>query len=305
MRRRRNLRRFEILIIFAALAVVSISWVRSVPRGEPAAARTFKAAAIQMYSRMGDTRANRDHMVELARKAALRGADVIVFPEAAATGYVSEDSEIWTDPVRRPGEGRPLFGYAETLKGETVRALSSVARAMAVYIVVPFIEMDRGQKKYFNALVLVGPDGAIKSHYRKISPWPRAEATWAADGDLGLAWADTEFGRLGLLICYDIHSVARKLADKQCDTLLYSVAWVDAKPEMWFEERLPLLVKHYGVNLVAANWTFHPARPPAEKGYGYSRIIGADGKILARAGANLCEEIVIAELPVGKHSKEE
>ncbi|MHC4915826.1 MAG: carbon-nitrogen hydrolase family protein, partial [Planctomycetota bacterium] len=101
----------------------------------------------------------------------------------------------------------------------------------------------------------------------------------------------------GLLICYDIHSVADRLAKEGVDTLLYSIAWVDHKPRMWFNERLPGIADRLNVNIVASNWTFRRERPLVEKGYGYSRVIAADGRVLARASAALGEEIVFADLP--------
>jgi len=289
----------EAAVVSAAVVVAALSLVRSVSRTESAeeqrAPRTFRVAAVQMCSRMGDLNYNRARMAELARRAAARGAKVIVFPEAAVTGYVSADFEVWTDPVARPGQGRSLQNYAEPADGGSVRAFSKLSRELGVYIVVPFIEYDRARKKYFNTLVLVGPRGKVRAHYRKLHPWLPAESNWSAEGDLGLVWADTEYGRLGLLICYDMHWVGEQLAGKGADTLLYSVAWVGPPPQ-WFDGQLPEKAGRFKVNIVAANWTF--PRPPEFSGAGWSRVIAADGKALAAVQRPLGEEIVIADLPV-------
>lgn len=308
MRAQRRVRPVEAAVVFAAVVIAALSWVRSLPRGESAeesAPPTFRVAAVQMYSRMGDLSYNRAHMAELARRAAGRGAKVVVFPEAAVTGYVSVDGQVWTDPVRRPGEGRSLQNYAEPFRGKSVRFFSELAGELDIYIVVPFVEYDRAQKRYFNTLALVGPKGEVRAHYRKLNPWPGAEATWSSPGDRGLVWADTEFGRLGLLICYDVHSVAERLAARKVDTLLYPIAWVDSKPTLWFEERLPARADQLGVNIVAANWTFPPEREPPFRGAGYSRVISAGGKVLAASGRVLGEEIVMAELPVPPGARRE
>jgi predicted amidohydrolase len=291
MRSRRRAWTAAVAAVAAALAVAGLCWARSFPG-------TFRVAAVQMYSRMGDVNWNRGRMAGLARQAAARGARVIVFPEAAVSGYVSERFDIWTDPVARPGEGRSLQNYAEAVDGDSTRFFAGLARELGVYLTMPFVEYDRAQKKYYNSLVLLGPGGRVRAHYRKLNPWPLAEATWASRGDRGLAWADTEFGRLGLLICYDIHSVADRLAAEGVGTLLYAIAWVDRKPRRWFDRRLPAMAGRLGVNIVAANWTFDPRRPPQEKGCGYSRVIDARGRVRARARARLAEEIVIADLPV-------
>ncbi len=299
MRTQRKIRPVEIAVVSAAVVVAALSLVRSVSRTESAeelaAPRTFRVAAVQMYSRMGDLTYNRARMATLARRAAAKGADVIVFPEAAVTGYVSEGFEVWTDPRRNPGQGRSLQGYSEPVDGKSVQVFSKLSRELGVYIVVPFVEYDRDQKKYYNTLVLVGPGGKVRAHYRKLHPWLPAENTWASKGNRGLVWADTEFGRLGLLICYDMHWVGEQLAEEGADTLLYSVAWV-GPPQQWFAGQLMERAGRFKVNIVAANWTF--PREPEFSGAGWSRVIGADGKAPAATERVIGEEIVVADLPL-------
>ncbi|MHC4915414.1 MAG: carbon-nitrogen hydrolase family protein, partial [Planctomycetota bacterium] len=198
MSSKRRIKPIEAAVVSAALVLVGLAWARSF-RGiesaeDPTPPRTFRVAAVQMYSRMGDLGYNRARMEKLARDAAARGADVVVFPEAAVTGYVSEEFEIWTDPVARPDEGRSLQNYAEGAGDKSVARFTRLAAELGVYIVIPFIEYDREQKRYYNTLVLPGPKGGVRGHYRKLNPWPRAEATWATDGDRGLCAVDTEFG---------------------------------------------------------------------------------------------------------------
>ena len=64
---------------------------------------------------------------------------------------------------------------------------------------------EQGTGKHFNALCLVGPEGDLLLHYRKRTPWPYAEKGWASPGDRGLQTIDTPYGRLAILICYDIN----------------------------------------------------------------------------------------------------
>jgi predicted amidohydrolase len=299
----RRIRPAEAVVLAVALALTVLAWVRCAPRGAGApaagaAAPTVRVAAVQMHSRFAEPEANRARMETLARQAARRGAKIIVFPEAAVQGYVSPEFELWTDPARRPGEGRSLAGFAEPADGESARRFGRLAAELKCYLVVPFIERDEAAGRYYNSLLLFGPAGERLLHYRKLNPWPRGEATWAADGDLGLAHVDTEFGRLGLLICYDVHTVAAKLAAEKVDTLLYAIAWVDSKPEVWFGERLPEKARSLGVNIVAANWTFPEAHRLTDRGYGYSRVIDRTGRVLAAASGECAEEVVIADLPV-------
>ena len=55
-----------------------------------------------------------------------------------------------------------------------------------------------------------------------------------------------------------------------------------------------------GSVLLKLAWTFPEAERPGERGYGFSRVIDKSGKVLAAAKAECGEEIVIADLPLGK-----
>src|SRR5262245_55739744 len=88
------------LPVAAALAVVlsvilngAGSVVRSQPPAAPKADRpqTVKVAAIQCSSGLGDAEANRKKLTALIKEAAGEGAKIIVLPETAITGYLSQD----------------------------------------------------------------------------------------------------------------------------------------------------------------------------------------------------------------------
>ena len=111
-----------------------------------------------------------------------------------------------------------------------------------VYITVPLVEVDRtpvpgssdgppevqrGGPRLFNTVCLVSPQGKLVAHYRKLTPWPHPEKSWATPGDRGVQVYDTEYGRVGLAICYDIHTILEKYRPKKIWALLYPIAWVD------------------------------------------------------------------------------
>ena len=88
------------------------------------------------------------------------------------------------------------------------------------------------------------------------------------------------------------------MADKKIDTLLYSIAWVDWPRSEWFSKRLPAIARKNGFNIVAANWTVAKDPAPTWHGYGQSRIIDAQGKVLAEEKDPFFVGPVFAELPV-------
>ena len=263
---------------------------------------TVLAAAIQCHSKFGDPPGNRKKLTRLVRRAASRGAKIVVLPEAAVTGYLSADlNRTWQVPKRPVSEG--LTGVdpadaAEPVPGASTEIFSELAEQLGVYLTVPLVEVDRKTGSYYNTSVLFGPDGRMLIHYRKRDPWPWAERGWATPGDRGNPVVDTPFGRLGLLICYDIHGQARIMGRLKIDTLLYSVAWVDTKNSDWFAKALPGVAKANGFHIIAANWTVPKEPAPKWKGHGQSRIIDASGKLLAKVEGDLRDQIIYAELPM-------
>ncbi|MCK6474083.1 MAG: carbon-nitrogen hydrolase family protein [Planctomycetes bacterium] len=277
----------------------------------PPAPGTFRVAAIQYASEFGAVQANCDGLERLVREAARNGAQVIVMPEAAIPGYLSADLQTaWRDPVRRPNpkDGRSLEGIAETADGPSARRFRALAKELNVYMVATLIERAETQAppsvNYFNTALLIGPDGAVACHYRKLHPWARGEATWAQKGDRGLGTCETSFGRLGLMICYDIScGTVEQLKDAGVKTILYPIGWVCPSANDWFDGMLPEKVRDWGVNLVGANWSVRavPQGKDAWAGWGHSRIIAADGAVLARPKRDLGDAVLYADFPIEKN----
>ena len=290
--------------LLAAAALAGCAKPAELPQPPPAA-KSVLVAAIQCHSRFGDPAGNREHLAELVRRAARKGARIVVLPETAVTGYLSADlKRTWqagNRPVSAGLVGVSPAAAAETVPGPSTRMFARLADELDIYLTVPLLEADRKTGCYYNTSVLLGPDGRMLIHYRKRDPWPWAERGWATPGDRGNPVVDTPFGRLGLLICFDIHRQAEVMGRLKVDVLLYSIAWVEDAGSDWFAACLPAIARANGFNIVAANWTVPPEPAPNWHGYGQSRIIDAAGNLLAAVKDNLGEEIVYAELPVAAH----
>jgi predicted amidohydrolase len=280
---------------------------------------TVRVAAVQAPSVLGDVEANRARLTALVEKAAAGGAKIVVLPETAVTGYLSQDlSTNWHVP------GRPLdpafskgldpAKYAEEVPGPSTTHFAALAARSKVWIAVPLLEVEatpsdltdrdgsRRRPRYFNSVVLVAPKGEageIAAHYRKLNPWPHPEKSWAETGDRGLVTAETEWGRVGLAICYDVHSVFPGYAAAGIWTLLYSIAWVsDGNDADWFGRELPARAAKAGFHVVGANWSVDAPQP--WHGYGHSAVISKYGAVMAKAKTAVGDEIVYADLPRAK-----
>ncbi len=284
---------------------------------------TVKVAAIQCSSDMGEFAANTAKLTMLVREAAAGGAKIVVLPEAAITGYVSQDLQ-WNwhvegRPMDRSFRGRDPAPVAQTVPGPATEHFCALAKQLRVYLTIPLVErvdrttqhahasVRRGTQEeaatppvtFFNTVCLASPDGRLVAHYRKLNPWPFPEQSWATRGDRGIQVVETEYGRVGLAICFDIHTILENYEDQKLWALLYPIAWVDEEhPAHWFYHKLPREIGKYQHHLIGANWSVD--QPQRWRGYGFSTIISAEGKVLATAKSLYGSEIVNAELPTGK-----
>ena len=263
---------------------------------------SVQVAAIQFRTKFGDPVDNRKRLEPYIRTAAGHGAKIVVLPETAITGYTSEElNRTWHlkgRTLRDEFTGVDPLPVAETVPGPSTDQLGKLAGELKIYLTVPFVERagEGENARYYNTIVLLDPAGKIALHYRKLNPWPYAEIGWATPGDRGHPVLDTPYGRLGLLVCFDINFEPSALHKLQVDTLLYCIAWVDDENSRWFYRDLPGIAQRNDINIIGANWTV--TRHTDWSGYGHSLIITRKGNVLTRAADDLKEEILYATLPV-------
>lgn len=132
--------------------------------------------------------ANREAATVAVRAAAEQGAQVIVLPELTPSGYVLADA----DEARR---------RAESVAGPTVTGWAALALELGVVVVGGFCELgDDG--RVHNSAALVDPSG-VRAVYRKAHLWDREPERFVA-GDAPPPVVETAFGRIGVVVCYDL-----------------------------------------------------------------------------------------------------
>lgn len=264
-------------------------------------AKAVKVAAIQCSSDLGEVEGNRAKLKFLVEEAARNGAKIVVLPETSITGYLSQDLKTnWHVPgmpLDAKFKGRNPESAAETVPGTSTDQFCELAKRLGVYVTVPLLEVEKkdGKARYFNTVCLASPKGTLAAHYRKLTPWPLPEQSWATPGDRGVAVADTQYGKVGLAICYDIHSILDKYQPEKIWALLYPIAWVDTShPADWFWHALPEKLGKYDFHVIGANWSVDERQ--RWRGYGFSSIYASGGKLVASAKSLYGFEIVYADL---------
>lgn len=160
----------------------------------------YKAAACHVASCFNDTRATVEKAISLIGEAARAGAALIAFPEGFVPGF-----PVWA-ALRAPIENHDFFkrlaAEALLLDGPEIERLRLAARRNGIMVSIGFTEGTRASVGcIWNSNILIGPDGSLLNHHRKLVPTYYEKLVWANGDARGLRAVDTELGRIGMLIC--------------------------------------------------------------------------------------------------------
>lgn len=236
-----------------------------------------KIAAVQMDPKITKNSENLDKILLQTTTAASNGAELIVFPECALTGYVFNSRE----------EAMP---FMETIPGAATEKLAAACRQAGVHVVVGLLEIDGD--RCFNAAVLIGPEGLVGKYRKNHLPFLGIDR-FMDPGDKPFQVHQTPIGNIGMHICYDCNfpESARIMTLLGADILALPTNWPGGRDT----------IPRYIINARACENRVHVVavdRVGRERGVkflGRSKIADATGQTLAKGSANN-EEILYAEV---------
>jgi predicted amidohydrolase len=237
-----------------------------------------KIVAAQIECSLGDVDANIRKMSDFSARAKSAGAELIVFPEMADTGYAM--------PV--------IQKCARPWNEGAVPELRKIARNLSLAIISGVSE--REGDLIYNSQVFIEASGQIAGSYRKthlFTGTPIGEDACFSPGDELKSFPLGEF-RLGLGICYDLRfpEVYRTLALEQAvNVFVLSSAWPFPRVEHFRVLATARAIENQSY-LIVSN------RVGTDDGVtccGCSAIIDPYGVIVAGASTDR-EEIVLAEV---------
>ena len=136
----------------------------------------------------------------LIREAARNGAQLIAFPETYIPAFPVW-SALWA-PIRNHEFFARLAGQSLVLPGAELTRLCEAARSNGIFVSIGINERsDASVGCLWNANLLIGDDGQVLNHHRKIVPTFYEKLVWANGDGAGLKACDTRIGRIGMLIC--------------------------------------------------------------------------------------------------------
>jgi nitrilase len=159
-----------------------------------------KAAAVHASPVFLDLQATVDKTCSLIAEAARNGAQLVAFPETFIPAF-----PVWS-ALRSPIYNHDLFcrlaANSVTVPGPEVSQICAAAREFGAVVSVGINErVDSSLGCIFNSNLLIGTDGNVLNHHRKLVPTFYEKLTWAAGDGAGLRVCTTDFGRIGMLIC--------------------------------------------------------------------------------------------------------
>ena len=160
----------------------------------------FKAAAIHAAPVFLDKQATTKKAISLIREAAAAGAGIVAFPETYIPAF-----PVWA-ALGAPIDNHDLFvrmaDQSVLANGTEVKAIRDEARSLGIMVSIGISEKSPASVgAIWNSNLLIGEDGEILNHHRKLVPTFYEKLIWSAGDGAGLRVVDTRFGKIGQLIC--------------------------------------------------------------------------------------------------------
>ena len=238
----------------------------------------FKAACVQLRS-SGDVAENIRVTCDLVREAAAGGARFIATPEN-------------TNIMAQNNSAKLAATFDEALD-PSLPAFSALAKELNVWLSIGSLHIKVSDTKTANRSFLFAPDGSIRARYDKIHLFDVTVATGESyressqvEGGHQAVLADTEFGPLGLTVCYDLRfpQLYRRLAQKGAFAFTIPSSFTVPTGEAhWHVLMRARAIENGAFVIAAAQGGLHAN---GRKTYGHSLIVAPWGEVLAEAGTD-------------------
>jgi predicted amidohydrolase len=227
-----------------------------------------RIAAVQLSPVVGDPAGNEARATAAIEAAVAGGAEVVVLPELTTSGYVFRDAEEARGLAIAADDA--LFGRWAALLGDAVLA-------------VGFAELDGPD--LFNSAAVIDASG-VRAVYRKVHLWDLEKRVFTPGSALP-ALVETPYGRIGLMICFDLEfpEWTRIAALQGADLLVVPANWpVQPRADGGEVPEVQVAAATARLNNMAVVVADRQGPERGVEWAGGTHVVGADGGIRDRVG---------------------
>lgn len=185
---------------------------------------TCRVAVVQASPVMFDKDACVEKAVRLTAEAAEGGAELVVFPELFVPGYPYGMTFGFTVGRREPSgrlDWKRYYDNSMLVPGPETEALGAAAKAAGVYLSIGVSEREENTATLYNTNLLFGPDGSLLTVHRKLKPTGAERVVWGDAQQDYFPVADTPWGKVGSLICWESYMPLARVALYEKGVTLY------------------------------------------------------------------------------------
>ncbi len=229
-------------------------------------------------------------MAQIA-EAARQGANIVCLQELFASPYPCQ------------AEDHAMFDLAEPIPGPTSKRLQQAAKEHTVVVIGSLFER-RAAGLYHNTTVVYDADGSDLGMYRKmhIPDDPLYyEKFYFTPGDLGFRTFATQFGCLGVAICWDqwFPEAARLMALQGAEILFYptAIGWLAQEKDQFGESQRSAWETVMRAHAIANGAFVAAANRVGQEGqlefWGSSFVADPYGNVLERAACDTPQLLLV------------
>lgn len=252
----------------------------------------MKLALFQMKND-GNIQANLEKSLCAIETAAKNGADLIFFPEIQLTEFFPQFSKNY--------QPKNVEKYRVSLNSKIIKAFCEAAAKNHI-IVSPNVYLEENGKSY-DASVLISKNGKILGTQKMVHVAQAAqfyEQDYYVPSDDGFKVFDTDFGKIGIVVCFDRHypESIRTEALRGADLILIPTANTKAEPQKMFKWEICVQAFQNSVAVAMCN---RVGRENEMDFSGESIVADANGNVLKLADDK--EQILYSEIDLYQSQK--
>jgi len=196
-----------------------------------------KVAVVQAAPFLFDKEKTVEKACDLIEEVSEEGAELILFPEAFIPAYprgLDFGAKVGINEKKGRNLWQRYYENSVQIPGEITERLAETVLEKEVFLAMGVIEKEvekRGGTLYCT-VIYFGPDGEIKGKHRKLKPTGAERVIWGEGDGSTLDVIETDFGKVGGLICWENYMPLARTAmyDKGVEIYLAPTA---ATEDVW------------------------------------------------------------------------